>query len=107
MKRCVVVTEGEGDACLLRALLGVEADDPEVAVVAAGGWSAADSLARSYLVVGGTEQSPHRRPGYGCCPEGRIQDHGAAGRSAGLTLSALNGGRARLASIRDLRIQAR
>ena len=48
--KMVVVTEGESDVLLLRALVGQQTDDTEF--VKAGGWSAADSLARSYLVNG-------------------------------------------------------
>ena len=48
--KTVVVTEGENDVLLLRALVGDQANGGEF--VKAGGWSAADSLARSYLVDG-------------------------------------------------------
>lgn len=52
MKRCVVVTEGPSDEILIRHLLRLENSDPHIKVVAAGGWSAADSLARSFLARG-------------------------------------------------------
>lgn len=48
--KSVVVTEGESDVLLLKALVGRESEDIEF--VKAGGWSGADSLARSYLVDG-------------------------------------------------------
>lgn len=52
MKRCIVVTEGPTDVLLLQAVLRIPEDDPWVQFQAAGGWSAADSLARSYLANG-------------------------------------------------------
>ncbi len=48
--KTVVVTEGESDILLLKALLGEASATAEF--VKAGGWSGADSLARSYLVDG-------------------------------------------------------
>src|SRR5258708_32327690 len=52
MRHSTIVTEGEQDRLLLQALLNIEADDPDIRVMAAGGWSSADSLARSFLVRG-------------------------------------------------------
>lgn len=48
--KCVVVTEGESDVLLLQALIGQTNNTTEF--VKSGGWSAADSLARSYLIDG-------------------------------------------------------
>lgn len=48
--KTVVVTEGENDILLLKALVGETGTTTEF--VKAGGWSGADSLARSYLVDG-------------------------------------------------------
>ncbi len=48
--KSVVITEGESDVLLLKALVGRASEDVEF--VQAGGWSGADSLARSYLVDG-------------------------------------------------------
>jgi len=48
--KTVVVTEGENDIFLLKALVGEAGATTEF--VKAGGWSGADSLARSYLVDG-------------------------------------------------------
>lgn len=48
--KSVVVTEGESDILLLKALIGEASDTAKF--VKAGGWSSADSLARSYLVDG-------------------------------------------------------
>ncbi len=48
--KTVVVTEEESDVLLLRALIGEGSNTVEF--VKSGGWSAADSLARSYLVDG-------------------------------------------------------
>ncbi|MDQ2730889.1 MAG: hypothetical protein M3Y56_04455, partial [Armatimonadota bacterium] len=50
-----VVTEGLHDVALLQAILNISSEDPKIKFVAAGGWSSADSLARSYLVSGGTK----------------------------------------------------
>lgn len=52
MNEPVIVTEGPTDAAILRAILASVPDLPEYETVAAGGWSAADSLARSYLLIG-------------------------------------------------------
>ncbi len=48
--RTVVVTEGESDILLLKSLLGKT--DASTEFVKSGGWSAADSLSRSYLIDG-------------------------------------------------------
>lgn len=48
--KSVVITEGESDVILLKALVGRKNEDIEF--VKAGGWSGADSLARSYLADG-------------------------------------------------------
>ena len=48
--KTVVVTEEESDVLLLSALIGEGSNTVEF--VKSGGWSAADSLARSYLVDG-------------------------------------------------------
>ena len=48
--KTVVVTEEDSDVLLLRALIGEKSNTIEF--VKSGGWSAADSLARSYLVDG-------------------------------------------------------
>lgn len=50
----VVVTEGEKDKRLLEWLLQEElrAQPGEIRIINAGGWSAADALARSYLAAG-------------------------------------------------------
>lgn len=50
MKPTIVVTEGITDVALLRTILGVDASNTDTIFVPAGGWSAADSLARSILV---------------------------------------------------------
>ncbi|MCX6378733.1 MAG: hypothetical protein NT023_04545 [Armatimonadetes bacterium] len=52
MNRCVVVTEGETDARILRPLLKLPSDDNSVKVTVAGGWSSAESLSRSILMNG-------------------------------------------------------
>lgn len=51
MKKTYVITEGDSDRLLLEILLEVSPDRPDVQVVAAGGWSSADSLARSVLAT--------------------------------------------------------
>ena len=48
--KTVLVTEGEADILLLKALVGEAGATTEF--VKAGGWSGADSLARSYLIDG-------------------------------------------------------
>ncbi len=52
MKPCKVVTEGETDLLILQALLEISHRNRPVEFMAAGGWSGADSLARSILVRG-------------------------------------------------------
>jgi hypothetical protein len=52
---CVVVTEGPTDVAILQALVGSADTRRNVKFVAAGGWSAADALARSLLVHGTTD----------------------------------------------------
>jgi hypothetical protein len=52
MKPCTVITEGPADAALLEAVLALDPNVADVRVVAAGGWSSADSLARSMLIHG-------------------------------------------------------
>jgi hypothetical protein len=54
MNRFTVVTEGKHDVALLKTLLNITDDNTNVKFVAAGGWSSADSLARSYLIHGDT-----------------------------------------------------
>jgi hypothetical protein len=49
MSRCNVVVEGPADEVLLRAVLQIPVGNEQVAFLVAGGWSAADSLARSLL----------------------------------------------------------
>ena len=50
MEQYQVVMEGKSDVLLLRAILNIPADDPKVTFVAAGGWSSADSYARTVLI---------------------------------------------------------
>ena len=51
MKKTYVITEGKSDRLLLEILLEISPGHPDVQVVAAGGWSSADSLARSVLAT--------------------------------------------------------
>ena len=51
MKRYTVVTEGPQDVLILRTLLGADATRDEVQFISAGGYSSADSLARSILIL--------------------------------------------------------
>jgi hypothetical protein len=55
MKPSIVVTEGETDCLLLRAILDESLTAVPVSFVAAGGWSAADAYARSVLVHGAAD----------------------------------------------------
>ena len=50
MNHYTIVTEGEHDRLLLETLLDIAPVDSRIRVVAAGGWSAADSYARSLLM---------------------------------------------------------
>lgn len=50
MGRYVLVTEGPTDAVILRSILKISPDDPCIIIEAAGGWSSADSYARTVLV---------------------------------------------------------
>src|SRR5437870_5769095 len=52
MNPCFLVTQGPAEVALLRGVLGVGEDEPQIKLVAAGGWSSADSLARSVLATG-------------------------------------------------------
>ena len=52
MNHFTVVTEGETDRVLLQTLLDIPPNDDYFRVVAAGGWSSADSYARSLLLRG-------------------------------------------------------
>ena len=54
MSQFTVVTEGKQDVALLKAFLDVTDDNTNVRFVAAGGWSSADALARSFLAHGDT-----------------------------------------------------
>ena len=55
MNHYTVVTQGEDARLLLETLLDIAPDDSRVRVVAAGGWSGADSYARSLLMRGDRE----------------------------------------------------
>ena len=50
MNHYTVVTQGEDARLLLETLLDIAPDDSRIRVVAAGGWSGADSYARSLLM---------------------------------------------------------
>ena len=52
MERCFIVVEGPADAILLRELPQLPEGDTRVQIIVGGGWSAADSLARSLLASG-------------------------------------------------------
>lgn len=51
MKKYKVITERKEDALLLRALRDIAAHDTQITVESTGGWSVADSYARSVLVM--------------------------------------------------------
>ena len=51
MKPYLVVTEGQSNILLLQAILNIRQDDPQIAFFAAGGWSSADSYARTRLML--------------------------------------------------------
>ena len=51
MNKCIVVTEGKIDIAILKAILN-PAEDDNVEFFPAGGWSSADSYARSVLING-------------------------------------------------------
>jgi hypothetical protein len=50
MNPCTLVTEDESDRRLLETLLDINKINRPIKIIAAGGWSSADSLARSILV---------------------------------------------------------
>ena len=50
MERYQIVTEGQSHVLLLQALLGISPDHPQITFMAAGGWSGADSYARTVLI---------------------------------------------------------
>ena len=54
MSRFTIVTEGEQDVALLKALLNVPDNDANVTFIANRGWSSADTYARSLLIRGDT-----------------------------------------------------
>jgi hypothetical protein len=54
MSKFKIVTEGLQDVVFLEILLNISSNDPNVELVAAGGWSSAESLARSFLVRTGS-----------------------------------------------------
>ena len=51
MNKFMIVTEGKQDVALLKAILNLD-DDDNVEFFPAGGWSSADSFARSVLIHG-------------------------------------------------------